>query len=377
MKTAALLPLLAAMSLGVNVPAQDDHSTSATLIVRFGAGDLVLNEPLLAAIVGDPKLVASIRKIAGDGLSKYNGISVSCEAAHLPGTFQVAFTVGWLGTGQWPRETLDAITDAVAEHVQSRLDTMLYQEPRALLEERRAELAKRHEQLAREQATLRARSGHADADLEAAQKLRAEVEHGLLTTRLDVATEQRVNTFLDKARSELVDRREMLRQQRAALGIDHARVERELSALNRSLADLPAALAGGKASPEQLAELAKVRKECDTLQERLADGSREQQRLTDATTDIQELLTRNLEQFPASTLALQRASARFEVLDGEAKHLDALVQKAAAAQQEAAEWAARAELLRIDIEVCRSQLVEVQGKLGRLEPVRFQLLRQG
>ena len=85
---------------------------------------------------------------------------------------------------------------------------------------------------------------------------------------------------------------------------------------------------------------------------------------------------RNPDQRPTSALALQSASARVAAPEERQKQLDRRRNDAMALLQQGAEVTARAELVRIDLDVCRTLLTEVRTRLGRLEPMRCQLLRQ-
>jgi hypothetical protein len=371
MRTRSRLPLFFALALAATAPAQEDRSLSATVLVRCGPGDVVLNADLVEAIVQDPAVEAAVRKAAGAGLTRFRGIGVSLPAAHLAGTYQVEFTIDLQGTGEWTRETKDQIVDVVDKQLEKRLSALLYEGPMRLLAERRAELADRHAKLLGEHAALRARAERGDAEAETVHKLGETLEQQFVAARLELATEQRANEYLEKLRAEHGDRRDSLRRDREHIDAQHEQLQAELAVLNQRIMIYPA-----NGTNQQQAELAALRDQLAALQAKLQEQTRSQHRVTAALADVEDVLSRTLEQLPASTLVMQRARARLDSLEAERKTLEARAAQCAAQRAEAAQFAAQAEQLQIDVTVCRTLLTEVQGKLGRLEPVRCELLRQ-
>ena len=202
-------------------------------------------------------------------------------------------------------------------------------------------------------------------------KLRETLEQLSLTARLELATEQRANEYLERLRAEYSARRDVLRQERDTIDRQQEQMQCDLSAMNQRISTLPT-----NGTNQQQAELKELRDQCSVLQARLTEHSGDQHRLATALADVQDLLARTLEQLPTNTLALQRARARLDSLDAERKVLEARAAQSAAMGDARARFESQAEQLQIDITVCRTLLTEVQGKLGRLEPVRYELLRQ-
>jgi len=369
MRTHSLLPLLAVLTFCPPATAQHDHVVEAVVLVRFGSGDLVLNAPLLNALVNDPALAADMRTFGGEALPHF-AVNIDLPAAHLAGTFQLHLRITVRAHAEWLTGARDKIVDIVVAHLRKRLDVLVYEQPMSQLAERREELSRRHSKLLHEHAALLARAASADVDNDAVNRLRDVIEQQSLAVRLDLATEQRANEHLEKARAEHVKARDSLREQRTALGDEAARIEIEMANVNQRIITAgPAEAASG--------QVPKLRDQVATLTQRLGGHRRQLQRLDEELADAHDLLARILEQLPASTLAMQRARARLDSLESERKALADQAEQAAAKRDAAAHLQAQAEQLQIDISVCRTLLTDIQGKLARLEPVRYELLRQG
>lgn len=377
MRTPSRLPWCAAFALAAAVSAQQDCSQSAVLIVQFGPGDLVLNEPLLVAILDDPALETEVRRLGGSVVNNFDGIGVALPAPHTAGTFQIHFGIDLNGPGPLPRATADAIVDAVAGHLEKRLDLLLFEQPRRQLTARADELKKRHEALLHEQAEVDARTAGAAAEAESLHKLRAELAEQTLAVRLELATEQRAIEHLEKLAAQHRERRDALRTDKARLDTEIAARQREAGLAQAQIDGLlRAAEQRGGASADQQAQIQKLRSQLADLEAQTTEVRHRQDRADEQLADLHETLARTFEQLPASTLAIQRAQARLAGLAAEQQHLDERAARAAAQRADGAALAARAEQLRIDVTVCRTLLTEVQGRLGRLEPVRYELLRR-
>ena len=371
MKTRSRLSPLFSLALAAAAVAQEDRSLSATLLMRCGPGDLVLNADIVEAIVMDPEVEAGVRKVAGAVLTNFRGIGVNLHGGHLAGTYQVEFTIDLQGTGEWPRETKDQVVDVVANHLGKRLSALFFDGPMRVLTERRAELSDRHTKLLTEHAALSARAASAEPESETVRKLTETLEQQAVAARLDLATEQRANEYLEKLRADHRAQRDALRREREPIDAQYEQMQRELADLTGRITSY-----GQSSTNEQQSELAKLRDQYGAVQSKLNEMLRTQNRIGASLADAEGMPARTLEQLPESTRAMQRARARLASLDGERTALERRAEACAAKRAEAAQFAAQAEQLQIDITVCRSLLTEVQGKLGRLEPVRCELLRQ-
>ena len=125
MKTRLLLPsflLLAATAL----PAQKRMAT-CVLLVHFGAGDIVLNDPLIDALLDEPELMVSLRTALG---SSFTNAAVTTSnqlpTPHLPGTFQIHLRAD-LHYGEWTDAVRDAVIDAIVAHLRQRLSDLLFE----------------------------------------------------------------------------------------------------------------------------------------------------------------------------------------------------------------------------------------------------------
>lgn len=370
MRTRSLLPCLVTSVLAAGLPAQATQEVSfgATVVVHFGSADPAPNL-LVSAILKEPEVEADVCKVVGS-TAQWRGIGVFGTPPTAT-SYQFTFLVNLMGSNELPRATQDAIVDAVFGHLARRVIELTYEEPRRLLQQREAELAARHEQLTRDHAELRARTGRTDEELAALRKLADVVAHDLQLVQLDLATEEHATRFLEKARAEQVDVRAQLRARKATVDALATGQLRRLENLNTRLRS-----PGAQPTPAEQAEQKALGEELRALQEELAITRREQTQLDEALADVQDQLTRNLEQLPTSALALQRARARVAALEERQKQLDGRRNDAMAMLQQGAEVTARAELVRIDLDVCRTLLTEVRTRLGRLEPMRCQLLRQ-
>lgn len=368
MRTRSSLPWLLTTAFAAGLPAQEsmDVSVGASVVVQFGTTDPGL-DPLVGTILQEPEVETAVRKIVGP--------TVVWEQVGTSGTLRAnsyhdRFLVNLRGPSKLPRDTQDAIVDAVFGHLARRLTELTYDEPRRLLQQREAELAARHEQLTRDHAELRARTTRTDEELAALRKLAEVVAHDLQQAQLDLATEERAIQFLEKARAEQFDLRANLRSRKATADALASGILQRLDGLNIRLRPLTGTTPAEQAERKALAE------ELRGLQVELEPVRREQAQLDENLAEVREQLSRNLEQLPTSALTLVRARAQVAALEDRQEQLEKRREESLALLQQGAEVTARAELVRIDLDVCRTLLTEVRTRLGRLEPMRCQLLRQ-
>ena len=369
MKTLRPLPLFAVLALGAALPCQGtlDVSIEAAVLTQF-SGDTNPPNALVVAILNEPEVGDAVRRIGGDAIDKFQGTGVGGEPP-TASSYQFSFTLHLQGKAELPRATKDAMVDAVYEHLCRRLLELTYEAPTRHLKQRYAELSGQHQQLVLEATALRARNAQAEAEQSAIQQLQTNSELELQAVQLDLATEERANVFLEKSRAELQDQRERLRAQKAELNELAQQIEQQLHVAGLQLGKLTTPV-------EQTEEFRKARAELANLQQQSRQQNRDYLRITEALEDVQAQLSRNLEQLPISSLALQRYRARLETLRERHRELADRAEKAAGVRRDLAEQQARAERISIDLDVCRTLLIEVQQKLGRLEPIRCQLLRK-
>lgn len=370
MRTRSSLPWLLATALAVGLPAQESVKVrfGAAVVVQFGSTDPAPNL-LVSAILAEPEVETAVRAIVGAGVA-WDPLDISSRPLPTGTTYQFWFHVGLQSPNELPRATQDAIVDAVFAHLARRVIELTYDEPRRLLQQREAELAARHEELTRTHAELRARTTRTDEELATLRKLAEVVAHDLQQAQLDLATEERAIQFLEKARAEQFDLRANLRSSKATADALASGILQRLDGLNIRLRPLTGTTPAEQAERKALAE------ELRTLQGELEPVRREQAQLDENLAEVREQLARNLEQLPTSALTLVRARAQVAALEDRQKQLEKRREESLALLQKGAEVTARAELVRIDLDVCRTLLTEVRTRLGRLEPMRCQLLRQ-
>ena len=342
------------------------QSIDATLVVRSGPSDIVLNGPLLEALLSKPELADAVRKVAGAFRDLYVQ-QISLPAAHLPGTYQVEVHLNVAEAVDWSPAKQTAGADAAAAFLRGQLQRMLYEEPMARLSERRVELQQRLRDVAEHRASRLLQRRHLQADAAAMRTRLDDLERQLLNAQIALATERRASARLDELRATLTKQRDEAVEgavRREQLRLD---LEREIRALDERLATLT-----GK--PDDQASRQALADQLTALQQRVAEL-----RATDGITslrgqDAQGLLAAALEQVPSSMLAVQRAAAQLDSLQARRDDLQAQLAKVEQESGRSELETDLADLLVVDIDVCRSLLVEVEGKLARLESVRVERL---
>ena len=348
--------LLAPPSWAQEKQGKTDWHIQAVLLVQFGPGDLVLNAPLLDAMTSEPACRNELQRVLSGVLLGITSIRTELPVAHLAGTFQIHLETALQVKSPLSADQQDAAIDAIVGHLKRRLDQVLYEQPMQNLTKRRDELDRRHTELQTQRAQLLARA-------EAATALRqhsAALEQQLLSARIDVATETRGRELIEKMIAESTARRDDTRakiaRRNAELTALMARLSEETESMKQ--ADAPAYEKKRAAVVALQAEVQASRSAADQLEE--------------IAKDEQRMLGVLLEQLPNSALATQRATARLQSLLEEQKSLEERQADVSSARSAEAD----AERLQIDISVIRTMLTEIQGKLARLQPVLYELVRQ-
>jgi hypothetical protein len=359
--------LFAACAAAVPMPAQAGQplDAEAVVILQFGAGDLVLNEPLTNAIVNEPACRQALEQAFGEAMLGVHGLFTRLPAPHLAGTFQIHVHVRLrLRAEPTAKERTQAI-DLVLAHLRQRLETLLHGQPQAELQRQRDELRARHASVITRRSELLARQEAAAGDAAVLRKQRATLAEQLLEARLHVATEERAAEHLLRLRADHTERRNELRGELEARVAAVAEAEARLGQLRqKSLA------------PDDAPAIDRARAELDGLDVDLRKRRALVDAAQEALRDAQSLLSVVLEQLPGNAMCQQKANSRLETLTVEQRKLDERLEAAAKAASEAARLQVEAEQLQIEASVCSSMLVEVQGKLARLRPLGWQVLHQ-
>lgn len=361
-----VLPLLGA---ALAMPSLAQQLDLGVLVVQHGPGDLVLNAPLLDAIANEPQCVDAVRKALGDNAGSLAGVATQLPAPHPAGTFQVHIVARLVCTEQ----QRDVIVDAIVAHMRQRLDQMLFAQPAEQCKKRRDELTGHLADLLTRRAEMQARIDAATiAGSEVAQR-RSALEQQLVGARLDLATQQRAHEQLEKLRAQYADLREQVRAEEQRLSVDHKQNRQRYELIEVKMRDLaePA-----KADPTKAEEVKRLRVVYDDISAALTAASQQTDIVHEKANDVQRMLTVILEQMPTNMLDLQRAHARLDALAAEQKQLQELAAAAARARTDAAHFDTQAERVAIEISVTKTMLIEIEGKLARLQPVRYELLRR-
>jgi hypothetical protein len=371
MKTCRLAWSFVAACVLAPIPAQTTHSVAFTLLVQ-GAPSNVVNAPFLEAVMSEPDLAEQLQTALG-------GVFVAVEdtSQYLPdnppaGMCQIHVTTQLSMRDDFTAAQRRGAIDTIVAHLRSRLDPLLYLEPRKHLEERTEQLRTRLTKLQAERAEHAADAETMGQSLAIAVAHMRSLEDQVLEARVEAAITERTQQQLEKLRAEHTARREELRQQAEGAQVERAASEVKLATVRAQLDEL--AVRGD--TDKIRAELTPQRFTLQQVQAELRRLAMLVDERTELVGDVQRMLAVILEQLPANTVALQRARARIDVLAEERQQRDEALQRARAARVHEAEIAARIERLDIDLAVTKELLTEAEGQLARLQPVRYQLLRQ-
>jgi chromosome segregation ATPase len=357
-----------AMALFVTaVPAQE-HGVMFTLLVQFGPGDIVLNKPLVSAMLQEPELQKALQESLGETMVGLRRTTAELPAPHVAGTYQIEVGVSLDTRGAFDEAVRNRVTDVVTAHLQQRLESLLVALPQKMLNERCAQLRDQLQRLQADRTKLATAVADYKARLAAHQSTANELATQLLAARLDVATAERTQEHLERLRAEHSERREARRAELDRIQADKAQHEAGLETLDRRLQQTST---GGNLSREESEALrAEIAKGTAALRASAVARDNANEKFHDQ----QRLLAVLLEQLPAQALALQRAKARIDALHDETK---TILEPAAAMElrQNIADHEARLERLSIDLSVVTTLLTEGEGQRARLQPVRYQLLR--
>lgn len=358
--------ILAALAAAMPSPAQNHVlERGAVVLLQFGAGDLVLNEPLTTAIVNEPACRQALEQAFGDALRSVRQIRTLLPAPHLAGTFQIHVEVGLLLRVEPTEQQATQAVDLVLDHLRRRLETMLYSRPQAELQQQRDELRARHAAVVMRRSELGGRQEAAAGDAAALRKQRTTLAEQLLEARLHVATEERAAEHLLRLRAEHADRRNQLRAELEQRAAAVAELQARLDPLRQKAI-----------APHDTSGLERVRAEIADLDAQLRARRAAVDAAQEALRDAQSLLGVVLEQLPGNAMCQQKANSRLETLTHEQKKLEEAMAVASKVEAEAARLQIEAEQLQIEASVCTTMLVEVQGKLARLRPLGWQVLHQ-
>jgi len=346
--------------IAATAPAQERH-VSGVMIIRCGPSDIILNQHLLEALLHEAKLTDRMKRAFGESFSGITHRTAGMPAAHAAGTFQVHLNIGAKIGGDWDAKQSKKALDVVIKHLEDRLDHMLYEQPYRRLRDRRAELQQRHVKMSARLAELHTRIQRSQQLSERTEERYEAIQNELHAARLDLATEEHVQRHLAETRDENVHLRNHLRGEIADKSSERDQVNNELLAF----------VARAAKAGDQKSMNATIKK----LQKRLKSAESGIAKWQELVGDVQSLLTIVLEQLPMSELQLHRTRARVNSLEKAGKDLSKQHERAALDAEKRQHFRAEIEHAEIDRQVVRQQLVEVEGQLARMAPVRYELLR--
>ncbi len=364
------LPPLAVLLLAGLAQSQEQEA-HFTILVQNAIGDVVLNQPLVAAILGEPACHDELRRALGGPLTSVRGIAVDMPTAHLAATYQIHVYVDVDYKAAWTQEVQNLTMDVVVAHLQKQLDALFYREPQAHLAARRNELNARHGELQAKRSHLLAQIESQQAALDQCRQRRLGIDVQVAAVQLELATEQHALTHLHKLRSEHTLLRDRLRQQSLELQLEHVATEARMADLSTQLLSLRSR--GNEVGARE--EVAKLGALLEQHGKQVRSSATSRQTAESELADTQRMLSVVLEQVPINALALQRVQARSAALDEQRKAVTDDLARCDHKQVEMAQVQAESEQIGIDISVSKTLLIEVVGKLTRLQPPQYRVLR--
>lgn len=270
------------------------------------------------------------------------------------------------GTELPPAEQVQALRRAVAAYFERRLLAMEYQEPRDRLSAHKDELLAMRQRAMAEQSRLEARALELERQLAQQRRRSDELDQQRLAVRVELATEAHALEHLQGLQAELGQRRDHLRSQRDSHAQTQREIRLEVEALQREINQY--STAGDVAKVQPLLE--RLRGQEPRLRS-LEDGI---DRCNEQLADVQAMLAHVLDKLPAGALAVQRAKARQTALDQVAAEVAKLADELAGRQREAEQEAGRLDRLRFELEASRQQVLDLQQRLDRLQPIRVRAI---
>lgn len=361
MTRANLLIAATILSCMANVALAQPRLIGGVMLIRCGPTDIILNQPLLEALLSERKLKERFEETFGENFSGITHRNAKLPAAHAAGTFQVHLTIGATITGEWDTTMRKKGLEVVIDHLQNRLNHMLYEQPYRRLRDRRAELQQRHVKMSAHAAELQNRLEQSQQRSAQTQARYEALQNELHAARLDVATEEYVQRHLAQTRDENVQLRDHLRSEIANKTGERDEASNDLLSLINRNAE----------ATDNKALNATIKK----LRERLKSAESGIAKWQELVGDVQSLLTVILEQLPMSELKLHRTKARVSSLEKASKELAKERQRVHADSERRQHLIVEIEHSNIDRQVVRQQLLDVERQLARMAPVRYELLR--
>lgn len=341
-------------------PAQERH-LSSVMIVRCGPTDIRLNKHLLEALLWEPPVVDNLKERFGKDFTRIDRMQIGMPAEHGAGTYQVHLHCSVTVTSNWTAESRKQATDVFVDHLKKRLNEILYVAPVERLSARRDQLRQRHLDNQRRLLELEATLEQDELERSHAHVEYQALSEQLLQVKLAVATEEQVRAHLAQARDKNTDLREHLRK-------EADKAKRERNDLEEQLITIRSERNLSKTKE------AEVDKKIERLKGQLVQIDNGIARWQELGADVQNMLTILLEQLPNCELALQRARAEMASIEDSLTNVRNRCAKAEARKREQTKDRMRIAQLQVDIQVNREQLLEVEGQLARLRPVRYETL---
>lgn len=374
----AFVPFVLLLAAG-NAPAQasgprgdpqgNPQLVSCTVIVQGALGDLVLNSDLVNAITNEPECMAAVRR-AVPSLAAISGAYATLPAAHLAGAYQLLLQADVVQPTALSPEQRAQVIDTVVAHLRTRIDRMLVDEPRTLLRARSDELQRRHRELQVQQAELRARVDAATANRDGCKRIHDEMQAQFAAAQLELAVEERTREQIERLRTQYMAARDDARALFDKVAVQRDELQSRATTLNSAMVGTTSS------APTDKSEADKRRAELAAISAALRELAPALDNPTERIHDAQRMLTVVLEQVPTNALAVQRARARVDVLAEQTARAAKQLAEAEALRRESAALTAEAEQTGIELAVTKTLLLEIEGKLARLQAPQYTVLRQ-
>lgn len=355
---------VALLALAAPIAAQQ-RSVDAVLLVRCGPCDIVLNKPLLDALLAEGSLHRRLHDEFGEDYGGQGVFEADLPAPHLAGTFQVHIHGDPYVGGEWHDGRKQRIVELVVEHLSKRLDHLCYEEPRARLEQLREEQRQRHKERQLHAFELRHRLERTAQRADHSRGRNDQLAQELEDARIARLTDEHAKLFLADQQAETQKRLDMLTQE-----LLHAEIDRQTLAAQLDDAKAQVLLPSG-----QPGEYERAQAVLRDLQNKLTLVEAQLDQRRQVVAQVRQELTTVLEALPQAEIAAHRSQARLDSLERSFARQSAEQEGLAEQQKDDAMLRIEVEQLEIDAQVARQQLVEIEGQLARLRPVRYQLLR--
>jgi chromosome segregation ATPase len=188
--------------------------------------------------------------------------------------------------------------------------------------------------------------------------------------QLELAVEERTREQIERLRTQYMAARDDARALFDKVAVQRDELQSRATTLNSAMVGTTSS------APTDKSEADKRRAELAAISAALRELAPALDNPTERIHDAQRMLTVVLEQVPTNALAVQRARARVDVLAEQTARAAKQLAEAEALRRESAALTAEAEQTGIELAVTKTLLLEIEGKLARLQAPQYTVLRQ-